>query len=569
VENDHDAALASSSSPVVAAASSSPKDNVTSNGRPQRHRRQPDRWLNAMNAYLALEEDGSDDASLSDVAYTMHAPPSSPDDDPISYADAMSRPDASAWKAAMDAEMASHARNGTWVVVEAPVHRRPIGNKWALRTKRRADGSVEKLKARLVGKGFTQQYGVDYLNTWSPTVRIKTIRFVFALATRWDMELQQMDVETAFLNAPMKEEVYMSLPEGYEQQLTMQATQNIVSSEGMHEKGDVSHGGAPSPSSNITPNVTQPDRPALVCRLVKCLYGTKQASMEWNAEVNRTLTTKLGFQPTMCDPCLYHRITRTGHIMLLCLFVDDIVIAYFHCDAAEWRQLKSIFMSTYSCKDQGDAYSLLGMRIVRDRTSQTMHIDQTAYIDQLLTSLSMDACKPASTPAKPNTSLTEMTLKAIDDHCPSSSILTPSQRQQYQSIVGSLQYLAQVTRFDIAHAVNQCAAFLSEARRLHWDAVMWIIRYCKGEREKALVYRCGKAGDDDKKGVVHDGGETASTSSNSISNIHPHPSNTMSSSCHDPIILSAWSDADWAGCGMTRRSTTCYVVQAWGCVISW
>ena len=306
-----------------------PAPAVGRSGRPQRTHTKPDRLT---LAFVVAERAVDAHAPLSRGAAV----------DPESFAEAMSRPDAAEWKAAADAEMASHARNGTWVLVEMPQHRRPVGCKWVFKTKYRADGTVDKKKGRLVAKGFTQQYGIDFLNTWSPAVRAKTLRLVIILATRWDMEIEQLDVETAFLNARMNEEVYMQLPEGYEQQLTQQAAL------GTGVSAAVARAGGP-----------------LVCRLVMCLFGTKQASMEWNREVNRTLTGKLGFARSVCDPCLYHRVSRTGRPILLCLFVDDLVSAHHASDGAEWRQLKALFTSTYRCKDGGAIYSLLGMRLLR------------------------------------------------------------------------------------------------------------------------------------------------------------------------------------------------------------
>ncbi|MDR3547327.1 MAG: reverse transcriptase domain-containing protein, partial [Candidatus Pacebacteria bacterium] len=247
--------------------------------------------------------------------------------DPTSYAEAMASPEAPGWMKAMDIEMAAHVKNGTWIVVEAPPHRRPVANKWVYKTKYRADGTKEKLKARLCAKGFTQEYGVDYLNTYSPAVRYKTLRLVLVLATRWDFELSQLDVETAFLNARMKEEVYMELPAGYEQQLIEEARRSA----GVRSDSAGSSSSSSSSSSS----------PRFVCRLVMCLYGTKQASMEWNRTVNATIVTDLGFTRTVCDPCLYFKISYTGLLMLLCLFVDDIVVAYHARDETEWLALKA------------------------------------------------------------------------------------------------------------------------------------------------------------------------------------------------------------------------------------
>jgi transposase InsO family protein/uncharacterized membrane protein YgcG len=499
------------------------------NARPQRVRMAPDRLTLAFVA--------------ADRAVDAHVPPSSvtaATSDPVDYTDAMQRPDAALWKAAMDAEMQSHARNGTWAIVEKPLHRRPIDNKWVLKTKHLADGSVDKLKARLVAKGFTQQYGVDYLNTWSPAVRYKTLRLVLALATRWDMELQQLDVETAFLNAKMKEEVYMTLPEGYERQLAQEASAAV---------------GVQQQDASARPRF--PAGTPLVCKLIMCLYGTKQASMEWNQEVNGTLVVKLGFKRSVCDPCLYYRVSRSGRLILLCLFVDDLVAAYHACDANEWQQLKSLFMSTYRCKDGGAIYSLLGMRLLRDRARRVLSIDQTVYVQQLLEQTQMADCKPIDTPAQPGVPLSSSDVAAPQSSSIAVAPLHWSRHKEYESGVGTISYAAASTRPDLSYGVNQLARFLQAPGDAHFTALKRMIRYLQGTKHLALVFDCSG---------------TSQTNPNSSHCASPPPS-----SCPAPrrplqpecVVVSAYCDADWGGCVDSRRSTTGFLVSVFGCAVSW
>ena len=457
-------------------------------------------------------------------AHAVFEPPSSlaPEPDPVDYASAMSSASAVEWQAACDAEMASHARNGTWVVVELPPHRRPIGNKWVFKTKYRADGSLDKRKARLVAKGFTQQYGVDFLNTWSPAVKYKTLRIVLALATRWDLELDQLDVETAFLNAKMKEEVHMEMPEGYAQRI-------------MHE---AMASGAFKAAAGAS----------LVCRLVMCLYGTKQASMEWNAEVNHTIVFVLGFTRTVCDPCLYFKVSATGLLLLLCLFVDDIVTAYHRRDKAEWDKLKRLFMEKYRCKDAGVCFSLLGMRIERDRTKRILRIDQTVYVCALLAQFGMSECKPAPTPAQAG-----VILSTADTASP---LLEYADRKQYESAIGTILYAAMSTVPEVAFAVNQLARFLAAPREVHWHALKRVIRYMQSAKDIALVFDCSEA------------------AGMQLANAHAEKkdrANPAAVSFHPPecVRVSAYCDADWAGCPDTRCSTSGYVVRIFECAVSW
>src|SRR5699024_8998877 len=120
--------------------------------------------------------------------------------DPLTYREAIRRSDAKKWKEAMDSEIASLNENDTWELVEKPADRKVVKAKWVYKKKLNLNGEVEKYKARLVAKGFTQRKGIDYNETFSPTVRYESVRILFALAAQYGLEVHQMDAITAFLN---------------------------------------------------------------------------------------------------------------------------------------------------------------------------------------------------------------------------------------------------------------------------------------------------------------------------------------------------------------------------------
>eukprot|EP00253_Pinus_taeda_P021633 PITA_21633 len=122
------------------------------------------------------------------------------------------------WRAAMNEEIESILRNDTWDLVELPKNKTPIGCKWLFKPKMNADGSIEKLKSRLVSKGHSQQEGIDFDDTFSPVAKLNTIRMLIALATKFNWELYQLDVKYAFLNGDLKEEIYLVQPEGFVKQ---------------------------------------------------------------------------------------------------------------------------------------------------------------------------------------------------------------------------------------------------------------------------------------------------------------------------------------------------------------
>jgi hypothetical protein len=175
-------------------------------------------------------------------------------EEPRSLTEAYTSPDAEYWREVVRCEMDLIISNGTWEITDLPTGCKPVGCKWIFRRKRRPDGTIEKYKACLVAKGFTQKKEEDYFDTYSPVARLPTIRVLLALVAAYKLLVHQMDVKTAFLNGELEEEIYIQQPEGF-----------VV-------KGQESK----------------------VCRLIKSLYGLKQAPKQWHEKFNNILTT-VGF----------------------------------------------------------------------------------------------------------------------------------------------------------------------------------------------------------------------------------------------------------------------------------
>lgn len=139
----------------------------------------------------------------------------------------------------MDEELQALELNNTWTVVPLPSDRKPLGCKWVFKLKRKADGSIERYKARLVAKGYNQQEGVDFLDTYSPVAKLVTVKLLLTIVAQKSCPLIQLDVNNAFLNGDLEEEVYMQLPQGY------------------------------------TPSIKQNSKVKLACKLEKSLYGLR------------------------------------------------------------------------------------------------------------------------------------------------------------------------------------------------------------------------------------------------------------------------------------------------------
>lgn len=172
-------------------------------------------------------------------------------------AEALKRPDADKYVECAIEEVKAHLENGTWKVVRLPKGKRAIGSRWVFKIKRNADGSVDRYKGRIVAKGYSQREGVDYTETFAPTACFGALRTVIALAAIEDMELESIDIATAFLNGEIDAEVYMTKPDGLE----------IPGFEG----------------------------PEWVLKLLKALYGIKQGPCCWSKRLHAVMM-EIGFR---------------------------------------------------------------------------------------------------------------------------------------------------------------------------------------------------------------------------------------------------------------------------------
>jgi hypothetical protein len=201
-------------------------------------------------------------------------------DTPTSIAEAYASPNTDDWKEAVHNEMDSILSNGTWELTERPYGCKPVGCKWVFKKKLRLDGTIEKYKAQLVAKGYTQKEGEDFFDTYSPVARLTTIRALLSLAASYGLIVHQMDVNTTFLNEELDEEIYMDQPDGFV------------------AKGQESK----------------------VCKLLKSLYGLKQAPKQLHEKFDRTLTSA-GFVINEADICVYYHHGGVRELYYACTWI--------------------------------------------------------------------------------------------------------------------------------------------------------------------------------------------------------------------------------------------------------
>ena len=335
------------------------------------------------------------------------------------------------WKLAVMEEMNALRRSGTWEIVDLPKDKKTVGCKWVFTIKCNADGSVERYKARLVAKGFTQTYGIDYQETFAPVAKINSIRVLLSLAVNSDWPLHQLDIKNAFLNGDLEEEVFMSLPPGFEQRLGS-------------------------------------DR---VCRLNKSLYGLKQSPRAWFERFGKAVIS-CGFSQSQADHTIFYKHSKNSKIAILIVYVDDIILT--GNDEAELAALKEKLAKEFHIKDLGALKYFLGMEFARSK--EGIFVNQRKYVLDLLGETGMLGCKMVETPIEPNLKLQAAKAEEVKE------------REQYQRLVGKLIYLSH-TRPDIAFAVSMVSQFMHSPGAEHFEAVYKILRYLKGTPGRGLLFK--------------------------------------------------------------------------------
>jgi hypothetical protein len=321
------------------------------------------------------------------------------------------------WVVAMQEELNNFKRNEVWSLVERP-KQNIVGTKWVFRNKQDEHGVATRNKARLVAKGYSQVKGLDFDETFAPVARLESIRMLLAYATHHGFKLYQMDIKSAFLNGPIKEEVYAEQPPGFK-------------SEGY---------------------------PNHIYKLHNALYGLKQAPRAWY-ECLRDLLTENGFRIGKADSTLFTR--KIGKDLFVCqIYVDDIIFGSTNksfCD-----EFSKIMMDRFEMSMMGILTIFLGFQI--KQAKEGTFISQTKYTRDVLKKFGMDKAKPIKTPMGTNGHLDlDLSSTSVD-------------QKVYRSMIGSLLYLC-ASSPDIMLSVCMCARFQAAPKDCHLRAVKRIMRY--------------------------------------------------------------------------------------------
>jgi hypothetical protein len=333
-----------------------------------------------------------------------------------------------AWRTAMEQELKS-VQNRTWELATLPAGHWPNTLKWVFKLKKDERGAVIKHKARLVARGFVQQEGIDYDDSFAPVARMESVRVLLALAAQEGWPVHHMDVKSAFLNGDLKEEVYVRQPRGF-------------AIAGEEDK---------------------------VYRLHKALYGLRQAPRAWNEKLDATLK-EMGFQQSSHEATMYRRSSGRA-ILLVGVYVDDLIIT--GTDEKEVAAFKAQMMKAIEMSDLGLLSFYIGVEV--RQSASGVNLRQTHYAERIMELGGMEGCNPAATRMEERLKLSRFsTAEAVDP-------------THYRRLIGSLRYQVH-TRPDIAFTVCFVSRFMEKPTMEHLAAVKRILRYLAGTLDYRLQF---------------------------------------------------------------------------------
>ena len=357
---------------------------------------------------------------------------------PKTYQEAINGPDSKEWDASTKKEIKNLIDHDVFEVVKRPPDdsiRNVIKPKWVFTIKYNKDGSVDKYKSRIVGKGFTQQHGIDYKDTFSPVAHHATRTLIYSLIATKGLQAVEFDVSGAFLTAGLEKEfvIYMKAPRGM----------------------DVPIGS--------------------LLRLKKALYGLKQGGRCFNKEFTDHLKS-IGLTQSSVDNCLFYK-HEGKDIAILSLHVDDGILA---CSSPALKdKIIADISKKYKLGTVRQLTHFLGEEISLD--GNNLKLTMRTKIQDLVEELSDDP-----------------KLKRYDSPCSTQKLLPrsddeePADSKKYMSLVGSLLYISGHARPDISYAVNQCTRHMQNPGKSHWEAAIRILGYLHNTIDVGMEFRENK-----------------------------------------------------------------------------
>lgn len=343
-------------------------------------------------------------------------------DIPNTFEEAIESGESKFWKTAMDKEIDCLNKNKTWKLTENVENKKVLDVKWVYSIK--SDGTY---KARLVVRGFQQTDEID--DVYSPVAKMQTLKILLSYCCQMGLVIEQMDVETAFLNGTVNSEVYVKQPKGYE------------------------------------------DGSDKVCKLEKALYGLKESPRVWYECFDKFLIN-LGFTKSRVDYCLYTLEENNDKIYLL-IFVDDLLIC--GRNGNEIERIKVLLSEKFRMKDLGRVTEYLGITVEYYCSRNIMKLSQTKYIELLSKKYNLENSKLYNTPMEVN-----LKIEGSD---------TCERNIKYRNLIGALLYISAATRPDISFSVNYLSRFQNCYNETHYKYALRILKYLYLTKDLKLIYK--------------------------------------------------------------------------------
>lgn len=333
------------------------------------------------------------------------------------------------WTRYCEEEIESIEKNQTWILVDLPVGGKPIGLKWVFKIKRSSDGSINKFKAWLVAKGYVQRHGIDFDEVFPPIARIETIRLLVNLAATNGWEVHHLDVKTSFLHGELKDIVYVTQPEGFE------------------EKG----------------------YEGKVYKLNKVLYGLRQAPRAWKNKLNQILCD-LEFNKCAKEPSVYRKAVN-GELLIVSVYVYDLFVTGTSMKVID--KFKKRMATKFDMSDLAKLTYYLGIEVCQ--YGGGISLVQKRYATKILEDAGLINCNPSLTPMELGLKLSKAEgAREVD-------------ATMYRKNVGCLRYLLH-TRPDLSFSVGVLSRYMQSPRESYGMTMKQVLRYLQGSSLYGLVF---------------------------------------------------------------------------------
>nr|GEV11340.1 hypothetical protein [Tanacetum cinerariifolium] len=334
-----------------------------------------------------------------------------------------------AWIESMQEELHQFIRLDVWELVPLPDGIKPLTLKWLFKNKHDEENTVIRNKTRIVVRGYRQEEGIDFEESFAPVARMEAIKIFLAYAAHKGFTMYQMDVKTAFFHRSLKENVYVCQPKG----------------------------------------LIDADHPSHVYKLKKALYGLKQAPRAWYDELSMFFLQNR-FSKGTINPMLFTR-RFDDDILVVQVYVDDIIFGSTNPRYA--TLFFELMKSHFEMSMMGEMTFFLGLQV--NQSPSGIFINQSNYMNEILKKYGLNTCDIIGTPMD------------IKDKLDLDHIQTPVDATKYHSMIGALMYLTS-SRPNIVHATCVCARYQAHPTEKYLKEVKRIFRYLRGTVNMCLWY---------------------------------------------------------------------------------